>query len=319
LSKANKTASSAVPTKGLLSAWQVLSWIAFREIRRTTSDEDLKSLADQWGGDSPPRVLQALKARAGEEPYCVLSAVTKYDGLDRFGSRAYGPNGPSLLRRIAVQVRRRERRWLTLDELARKLDGELELLAKNEKLLRLAWVELADAMKGARLITLGRHRRSATDIAIPTTILPDSEFPVTDLQALQAYDQSDTLFPQYVDIQFYAAEVLRCWPSDSKRISAPAPAASPKHGHTLGGAPPRYDWESFWIEVVLYAAKHDLDLEHRNELHRHMCEWAAQNWPAPPDDATVRNRMAKLFAAFNARENESRAIARGSARENKRT
>jgi hypothetical protein len=60
-----------------------------------------------------------------------------------------------------------------------------------------------------------------------------------------------------------------------------------------GGAPPRHDWDAFWIEVALYAAKHDLDPDpaHRRDLQQHMVEWAAREL----DEATIRGRLSRLF------------------------
>jgi hypothetical protein len=58
-----------------------------------------------------------------------------------------------------------------------------------------------------------------------------------------------------------------------------------------------HEWEGFWIEVALYAAKHDLDPEHRRDLQRHMEEWTATQWPEPPDKATIRRRLQRLFDA----------------------
>ncbi len=38
------------------------------------------------------------------------------------------------------------------------------------------------------------------------------------------------------------------------------------------------EWNSFWIEVALYAAKHDFDPDpaHRRDLQQLMVEWAAR-------------------------------------------
>jgi hypothetical protein len=63
----------------------------------------------------------------------------------------------------------------------------------------------------------------------------------------------------------------------------------------VGGGRPRHDWDASWIEVALYAAKHDLDLKHRQELQAHMVAWAAKTLCKPPDDATIRLRLAQLF------------------------
>lgn len=64
-----------------------------------------------------------------------------------------------------------------------------------------------------------------------------------------------------------------------------------------GGAHPRHDWDSFWIEVALYSAKHDFDPDpaHRRDLQQLMVEWAARELDTHLDESTIRGRLSRLF------------------------
>ena len=89
--------------------------------------------------------------------------------------------------------------------------------------------------------------------------------------------------------------------SDASPNLAPAAEASDISCETAfqtkRGRPPSHDWEEFWIQVAIYAARDDLKLEHRRELQTHMMKWTAEHWQNAPDQATVRSRLARLFKA----------------------
>lgn len=76
----------------------------------------------------------------------------------------------------------------------------------------------------------------------------------------------------------------------------PSPAAPEKAKRNPGGRQPRHDWDGFWIEVVLYAAKNDLAAEDRPDLQRHMETWSTETWTDPPDAETIRKKIRALFA-----------------------
>lgn len=101
-------------------------------------------------------------------------------------------------------------------------------------------------------------------------------------------------------------EVLVCWRHVVGELSLlphmnlrSASQGSAGQSQSVGGAPARYDWEAFWIEVALYAAKHDLSPEYRHELHKHMVAWAAREWASVVDEATIRGRLSRLFKLVN--------------------
>jgi hypothetical protein len=84
----------------------------------------------------------------------------------------------------------------------------------------------------------------------------------------------------------------------AKSTNATAESASSK-SQTIGtgrdGRPPKHAWDDFWIEVVIYAAANDLNERDRSELQKHMSKWTAENWVEPPDEATIRAKLAKLY------------------------
>jgi hypothetical protein len=79
--------------------------------------------------------------------------------------------------------------------------------------------------------------------------------------------------------------------------------AKPERSNDAGGRPPKHDWDAFWIEVAHYAAANDLEPQHRQELQRYMEDWTASKWPSPPEPATIRARLAKLYKAREAARN----------------
>ena len=72
-------------------------------------------------------------------------------------------------------------------------------------------------------------------------------------------------------------------------------ATVPAQVRNRGGAPAKYDWDSFWVELVVRA---DLDglPEVRSELQRSMMDWCAKNWPNEPSESEVRKRLTMIYA-----------------------
>jgi hypothetical protein len=59
-----------------------------------------------------------------------------------------------------------------------------------------------------------------------------------------------------------------------------------------GGAPPKYDWEPFFIEIGKIANTPD-GLPSREKLMRLMTSWCDQNFKTLPDEKTIRNKVSK--------------------------
>jgi hypothetical protein len=71
--------------------------------------------------------------------------------------------------------------------------------------------------------------------------------------------------------------------------------ATPPPAKTPGGRPVKHDWDAFWIEVALYAAKEDLQHQYRADLARHMKEWFGRQSPDPPDETTIEKKLKRLW------------------------
>lgn len=73
---------------------------------------------------------------------------------------------------------------------------------------------------------------------------------------------------------------------------APHPNDEEKHRR---GAPARYDWDRFWIEVC--AALHEEGLPPtQSDLIRRTAQWFQDNHGAAPDDSTIAKKLRPLWA-----------------------
>lgn len=75
----------------------------------------------------------------------------------------------------------------------------------------------------------------------------------------------------------------------------PSPAVTAPMLARGGGRNPRHDWDEFWIEVAIFMAHNGQDKQDRPRLQKQMEEWTAHNWVEPPDPATIRRRLQKLY------------------------
>ena len=74
-------------------------------------------------------------------------------------------------------------------------------------------------------------------------------------------------------------------------------ATQESYAKNAGGRPPLHDWDSFWIEVALYAAENDLEDQHWRDLQKHMEDWTSDQGKKPPDPATIRKKLQRLKVA----------------------
>ena len=65
-----------------------------------------------------------------------------------------------------------------------------------------------------------------------------------------------------------------------------------------GGAPEKFDWFSFAIEVL--RLEFDGEILSREQLRRHMEDWIATNWPDDgPSERILRARLAIICKVLN--------------------
>ena len=135
------------PTKSVMTACEVMTWIAFR---RAIPKERLESLfrgvSDRWVVPRVDAVLEALEARAGiaeDGPFCAINWTDSRDSLP-FRRTAFTRDGPSMLRLIRAQHRRETGKLLSYADLARMLHEDLDADERVWEQLKEAKAQLRD-------------------------------------------------------------------------------------------------------------------------------------------------------------------------------
>jgi hypothetical protein len=211
----------------VLSAWDVLSWIAFRELRPRPDLPEAVAFTLTWGCSNPAQTLEALEARSSASPFCIwepgILDGEKWDGHS-FKHVACSPTGPKMLRWIVRQLRAKQGRVVPFREAADLLRKELEAVARYNAQVEEARRELITALRARTLTAWGkrdaRHGEptlAAEYEAIPAnlflddlvsvstwgTVGPDPEHPIA------FFDYRGATFR---DARFYAADVWQLWP-----------------------------------------------------------------------------------------------------------
>jgi hypothetical protein len=110
------------------------------------------------------------------------------------------------------------------------------------------------------------------------------------LDGAQAFE----LWPDPDSNKTWSGGVEEDEPGPPENAAQPVPEKAALRG--LGGRPAKHDWNAFWQEATIYAASNGLELENRPELQKHMEEWTAARWLDSPDAATIRKKLAELYA-----------------------
>lgn len=306
-----------------MTAWDVLCWIAFGEAQSKNFDNHNIDFVGRWGNSRPEIVLRALEARASTEPHYLVQPLIMdgqpWDGK-MYANHLASPKGPRILRRIRAQARRREGRLVTFQELPKLLKSDLEKIERDDGLLTKALATLREAVRGGKLAAWGclALERGETDQCAEYVKLSPSVL-FNDLVALTEWgtigpdpDHPTAIFKyhgkRYRNVRFQTDEVLANWPPGSlldqglapTRHLTPASPAAVKSAHRGGGRPIRIEWDVFWIELALWIESNGLNPLDRQRLQKHMLEWAAQQWPDPPHESTIREKV-KLFYATAAK------------------
>lgn len=69
---------------------------------------------------------------------------------------------------------------------------------------------------------------------------------------------------------------------------------------TSPGAPPRHDWDAFWIEVCQHIndrGRHATQVE----MVRRMLDWFAENSATIPDESTVKKKVSRFCGSSRQR------------------
>jgi hypothetical protein len=202
-----KTRSPA-PTASLMTACEVLTWIAFGQAL-TRERIGGGELIGWWGTAQLGDLAVALEARAGAAPWCPLDGAFQ---KPHFMSHYVGREGPASLRALRSHFRRREGRLITFKEMRDLLEHDRCRVQQRLELLVVAERRLIEALQAQRLAGMGRGK--AVDLQdIPALVLADRSAMVTvrwwDTLEVEIKGQ---IRYRFTDVQFRTSEVLVIWP-----------------------------------------------------------------------------------------------------------
>ena len=299
----------------VLSAWDVVSWIAFRELQPRPDFPDAVDFTLKWGCSDATQTLAALEARSSDAPFCIWEPLAwdgePWDG-DSYKHVAWSPNGPKMLRWIVRQLNTKHRRIVTFREAAGILQSGLEAFQLFNVRTDEAKRELVEALRAGKLTAWGKRDlgRGALDPVaeykeIERRVFWDELVSVTDWGKVDANPADQNAIMNYQgstfrEVRFEAEDVLRLWPGhecsgvDVVVAVAPAKAVQRPQRVNRGGRPAAWDWDAFIREVVRLANSVD-GLPSRADLQRHMLEWCELTWGKSPADSTVRDQIAQIY------------------------
>ena len=219
----------APPSAPLLTATEVLTWIAFgipstKEMLTAATHERLA----QWHVHPMAYLRGALAGRAGCHPYCAVHrvALPAHPPSPHYACKSVSPNGPALLRSIRAAARRRLGRSVTYPELLAMLDQEMQREADDDAALNRATAALMDALRRGTIIAYGIPSDGDGDARIGA---PHEPVPLTVLMGdnvtVDLFDQITIdiagASPEwmrwrrntYHRVRFQTADVLSLWPA----------------------------------------------------------------------------------------------------------
>lgn len=136
--------------------------------------------------------------------------------------------------------------------------------------------------------------KPGTQASAIATALVGQEIPVTD-----SFGSKKPHFPVLARRELALAFGARRPPPPPKvqpeEIKPPS-EGGPEAKKPNGGRPVKHDWDGFWIEVTIWVDLNGLEDSNRSELQKHMQDWFAKRSKTPPDDPTIRGKLAKLYA-----------------------
>lgn len=113
-------------------------------------------------------------------------------------------------------------------------------------------------------------------------------FRVPDLEFLEVADDDDGGY------HFVTREGLVIRREEIDRFEAAQGVTIGEDGTPQRGAPRRFDWDGFWVEVCRSIHEDGLP-DTQTELVARMSEWFSQNGAASPDDSTLKKKLRPLW------------------------
>jgi hypothetical protein len=215
------------PLPAVLSAWDVLSWIAFRELRPRPDLPQAMDFTLRWGHTSASQTMEALEARGSASPYCIWEPLVldgePWDGHS-FKHVAWSPHGPKMLRWIVVRLSSGQGRTVSFQDAAGILREELKAFQQYNEQIEQARHQLMEALRaetvtawGKRDARRGEPNPAAQYEAIAGSLFLDELVSFTEWGTIGADpDQPTAIFnyrgPTFREVRFHAANVLQVWP-----------------------------------------------------------------------------------------------------------
>jgi hypothetical protein len=215
------------PLPAVLSTWDVLSWIAFRELRPRPDNPKVVDFALTWGHSSASQILEALDARGSAAPYCIWEPLIldgePWDGHS-FKHVAWSPNGPKMLRWIVSRVGARQGRAVSFQAAGGILREKIEALQRYSAQIGRARPDLMETLRAGTLTAWGKRdaRRgepnpAAQYEAVVASVFLDELVSLTEWDTIGPESEHPTAIftyrgPTFREVRFYAADVLQVWP-----------------------------------------------------------------------------------------------------------
>jgi hypothetical protein len=246
------------PTKWIMTACEVVTWIAFR---RAIPQERLgvlfKVTLDRWLAVPADTVLDALETRAGISGNGPFYAIRIGPGprfdFDSHPSRymVLSEKGPAILRLISRVHRREAGRLLSYADLARKLREEIAADERVSEQIEEAKAQIRDRAAGGLLVAFGirvepdgKRRGGAVHEALRASLFMHPAITLTEWDTVHTdttrplKEWWDEHLPRFEDMRFRTAEVLALWPHplsldyDSAMASSPSSQCDSEAPHT---------------------------------------------------------------------------------------
>lgn len=221
-----ESASSGLPP--VLSVWDAISWIAFRDMLPRPDLPDAVAFTLEWGSSFAAHTLTALAARTSDCPYCIWDPLIldgqPWDGKN-FKHVAWSPDGPKMLRWIVRQLSAKSGRNVPFAEAARMLREGLEQSQRGCVQTDRALRDLIHALRVRRLLIwakrdlpdrkanpsaqyecldAGLFLDELVSVTEWGTVGPDPELPVARFKYCG---------PTFREGRLYTADILGLWPA----------------------------------------------------------------------------------------------------------
>ena len=300
----------AVPQSDSMGVAEALTWIAYRKALPLGSwGEQVYSVSRKWPWNPIGFFDRKLIDNSGHEFWLgpnVFLEMLESPEAERDWEFSWGTGRLSSFCQSNIDDLLRGEDISTLCDALRQ-DISIAVIANSK--LGQARTKLREALKSGQISSVGQSVGKTWWVnrsAIPAstwitgiTLLPDDT--VHEERGIQLYSH----------VLFETSEIVALWPKDRAADHAPlengpedtsfkvSPQTSPSR--PAGGRPPKHDWDAFWIEIVLFAAKEDIQPGDRERLRQHMNEWVAKNSKDPPEESTIAKRLKRLFDMVAAR------------------